>query len=215
MDRNDDGVKRSPGGGVFAAFLDNESVLRSFLRRISPSLHDVDDIAQETILRALQAEKERLIEEPRAYLFSIARNVVRDALDRKSRSIIDFIEDFGAESVLSDEPLVDEQVDSRRRMVLFWEAVSTLPAQCQQVFVLKKVYGYSHKEISKKLGISISTTEKHAAAGLKRCSDFLKDRLAEAGGETPRDGRKISAVGGERAGAGSDVKSDEEGRSHA
>lgn len=184
MRKQDQGGKKRAGrAGVFAVFLDNESILRAFLRRISPSSFDIDDITQETIMRALQAEKQREIEQPRAYLFSIARNVVKDALDRKSRSIIDFIEDFGDENVLSDEPLVDDQVDSRQRMTLFLEAVATLPEQCQQVFVLKKVYGYSHQEISKRLGISISTTEKHVAAGLKRCSEFLREELAE-GGET-------------------------------
>lgn len=185
-----DNEGRRSRGGVFAAFRDNESILRAFLRRISPASFDIDDIAQETILRALQAEKEREIDQPRAYLFSIARNVVRDALDRKSRSIIDFIEDFGQENVLSNEPLVDEQVDTRQRMVLFMEAVATLPEQCQQVFVLKKVYGYSHQEISKWLGISISTTEKHAAAGLRRCSDYMKCRQEEACG-----GPRLSRTG--------------------
>ncbi len=33
---------------------------------------------------------------------------------------------------------------------------------------MKKVYGYSMKEIASKLDISPSTVEKHVAAGLKR-----------------------------------------------
>jgi len=168
-------------GGIFSVFREQEAALRRFLRRISPSSSDIDDIAQETILRALQAERERDILQPKAYLYMIARNVVRDALDKKSRSVIDFIEDFAPESVSSNEPLVEDQVDGRQRMLLFWEAVATLPEQCQQVFVLKKVYGYSHAEISRQLGISVSTTEKHVAAGLRRCVDFLDRRLADPG----------------------------------
>ena len=53
------------------------------------------------------------------------------------------------------------------------------PPQCQKVFVLKKVHGYSHKEIAKELEISISTVEKHAASGLKRCSEYME--LHQAG----------------------------------
>lgn len=179
--------KKNSEGGIFLVFREQEAALRRFLRRISPSASDIDDIAQETILRALQAEKERDILQPKAYLYTIARNVVRDAMDKKSRSVIDFIEDFAPETVSSNEPLVEDQVDGRQRMLLFWEAVATLPEQCQQVFVLKKVYGYSHAEISRQLGISVSTTEKHVAAGLRRCSDFLDRRLSEAGsGEEKR-----------------------------
>lgn len=178
-------------GGIFSVFREQETGIRRFLSRISPSGSDIDDITQETILRALQAERKREIQEPKAYLYMIARNVVRDALDKKSRSLIDFIEDFAPETVSSNEPPVEDQVDSRQRMLLFWEAVATLPEQCQQVFVLKKVYGYSHAEISRKLGISVSTTEKHVAAGFRRCSDFLNKRLAEDPpvGETSRRGR--------------------------
>lgn len=173
--------KRGAESGIFSVFREQEAALRRFLRRISPASSDIDDIAQETILRALQAERERDILQPKAYLYMIARNVVRDAMDKKSRSVIDYIEDFAPESVSSNEPLVEDQVDGRQRMLLFWEAVASLPQQCQQVFVLKKVYGYSHVEISRQLGISVSTTEKHVAAGLKRCVDFLGRRLADSG----------------------------------
>lgn len=165
---------------VFAAFRENESILKRFLRRFTSSVHDIDDICQETILRALEAEKSRDIREPRAFLFGVTRNIVRKKLDRESRSVIDFIADFTPQEYLSDEPSVEESIDSRERMLLFMEAVATLPGQCQRVFVLKKVYGYSHKEIAGALGISISTVEKHVAAGLKRSSDYMQWK-AEAG----------------------------------
>ena len=161
------------------AFSANESVIRRFLRRFTSNAHDIEDITQETILRALQAEKNQEILEPRAFLFGIARNVARKELAKKSRSIVDFIEDFGAREYISHEPSVEEGLEGRQRMLLFAEAVATLPAQCQKVFVLKKVYGYSHQEIAKQLGISISTTEKHVAAGLKRCSEFMDRRVQE------------------------------------
>ncbi len=167
---------------VFAVFQDNESIIKKFLRRFTSSPQAIEDITQETILRALQAEKAREIQEPRAFLFGIAKNVARKELERKSQSIIDFIGDFSGQEYISTEAAIDDCVDSRQRMLLFWEAVATLPAQCQRVFVLKKVYGYSHKEIAKTLGISISTTEKHVAAGLKRCSEYLAQAAGESGG---------------------------------
>ncbi|MCB1674664.1 MAG: helix-turn-helix domain-containing protein [Halioglobus sp.] len=81
-------------------------------------------------------------------------------------------------------------------MLLFTEAAKTLPAQCQRVFLLKRVYGYSHKEIARELGISISTVEKHAAAGLKRCLEYMTRhaesatmRAAGGGGKTQAGAR--------------------------
>jgi len=157
-------------------FSENESILRKFLRRFTSNFHDIEDITQETILRALNAEKKTDIEQPRAFLFGIARNVARKELEKKSKSIIDFIEDFDTKEYISNEPSQEKSLEGRQRMLLFMEAAATLPAQCQKVFVMKKVYGYSHQEIAKQLGISISTTEKHVAAGLKRCSEFMDRR---------------------------------------
>jgi DNA-binding CsgD family transcriptional regulator len=39
--------------------------------------------------------------------------------------------------------------------------------------VLKKVYGYSQKEIALSLSISENTVEKHIATGIKRCSHYM------------------------------------------
>ena len=162
------------GSRIFKVFVENEVFIKRFLRRYSSNSHDIDDISQETILRALNAEKKKEIHEPKAFLFGVAKNIARKSLDKKSKSLIDFIADFGDQEYLSNEPAVDEALDSKRKMLLFWEAVAELPQQCQKVFVLKKVHGYSHKDIAKSLEISISTVEKHVATGLKRCSEYME-----------------------------------------
>jgi RNA polymerase sigma-70 factor (ECF subfamily) len=56
------------------------------------------------------------------------------------------------------------------------------------VFVLKKVYNYSQKEISEELGISVSTVEKHTALGIRRCRTYLQNRQLED--EKGREGAK-------------------------
>ncbi len=57
---------------MMAAFVDSEPVLRKFMRRFTSNHHDIEDYTQETILRALKAEKNNNeIDEPRAYLFGI------------------------------------------------------------------------------------------------------------------------------------------------
>ena len=166
---------------MMAAFVDSEPVLRKFMRRFTSNHHDIEDYTQETILRALKAEKTNEIDEPRAYLFGIAKNVARKEITRKSKNIIGFIEDLAPKEYVSNEPSLEESINGRERMAIFAQAVASLPAQCQKVFILKKVYGYSHKEISKKLNISISTTEKHVAAGLKRCKEFIDMRMQDLG----------------------------------
>ncbi|MEM1140972.1 MAG: RNA polymerase sigma factor [Pseudomonadota bacterium] len=158
---------------MFSTFAENESTLRRYLRRFTSNTSDIEDICQETVLRALQAEKRREIEEPRGFLFGIARNVVRSELERQSRSLLQFVENFTPDTEQSNNPSTEQILDARKQMIRFTEAAATLPAQCQKVFLMKKVYGYSHKEIADNLGISVSTVEKHVAAGFKRTLDYL------------------------------------------
>ena len=130
---------------------------------------DVDDLTQETVVRALEAEQRTEIREPKRFLIGIAKNVARSEIERQSRSIVGLLEDVTPSGFISDEPSVEAEVDSRRRMEVFARAIGELPPQCQKVFVLKYLYGASHKEISSKLDIAISTVEKHVAMGLRRC----------------------------------------------
>ncbi len=163
---------------IFGVFQANKGLIASVVRRYSLHQLDIADITQETILRALEAEKRTEIREPRRFLVGIAKNIARSELERRSKMTLDVLDDFSLETYVSDEPPVDDVVDGRHRMQVFWEAVSTLPPQCQKVFVLKNVYGASHKEIAQKLDIAVSTVEKHVALGLRRSREMMLRALS-------------------------------------
>ena len=173
-------VADQSGSRIFGVFEANKGLIASVLRRFRLSQIDIADLTQETILRALEAEKRTEIKEPRRFLVGIAKNVARAELERRSKMTTSLLDDFDPDSYVSDEPAVDDAVDTRRRMQVFGAAIATLPPQCQKVFVLKHVYGASHKEIAGKLDIALSTVEKHVALGLKRCREqILKEQTAE------------------------------------
>jgi RNA polymerase sigma-70 factor (ECF subfamily) len=74
----------------------------------------------------------------------------------------------------------------------FCQAVRLLPIQCRKVFVLKKVYGFSQKEIAKQLTLSESTVEKHIALGIKRCTLFMRKNIMS----TPKTQHPTKQKGG-------------------
>ncbi|MDE0451458.1 MAG: RNA polymerase sigma factor [Gammaproteobacteria bacterium] len=168
-------MKVGKTSAVLDAFQSKERLIRAFVRRFFNDAHILEDICQETITRALEAEKVRRIEKPDAFVFGVARNIVRTQLDVQSRSVLDLVDEFAPEDIVEDGPSVEQTASDRERMQRFVTSVLKLPRQCQRVFILKKVYGYSHREISAKLGISISTIEKHVAAGMKRCREDFDD----------------------------------------
>ena len=155
------------------AFRDEEARLRSYLGRFIEGGHDIEDVCQETMLRSLEAATRQTVRNPAAFLFGIARNIVRRRFERKSRSLIDLVADFTPDDHVADPRPLDDIMDEQERLARYDEAIARLPPQCRRVYVLAKVYGYSHREISGMLNISVKTVENHVAAGLKRCRDAL------------------------------------------
>jgi len=56
------------------------------------------------------------------------------------------------------------------------KAIQGLPDRCRQVFTLRKVYGYSQKEIASRMNISEHTVEQHLTKAARRCAQALFDQ---------------------------------------
>lgn len=163
---------------LLRAFLENERGIKRFLSKFLMRSQDVDDVAQETFLRAFAAEAKHNVLAPRAFLYRVAKNLALNERARAVNTITDSLENSnGADSVgAEDQPTGEEIVHSQQKMALFAEAVSLLPPQCRRVFLLRKVHGLSQTDIARRLGISAGTVEKHISVGLLRCRDHLRQR---------------------------------------
>ncbi len=162
--------------GLSAVFLEHQSSLKRFIARFFSRPQDVEDVVQEAYLRAFGAVKSgEDIRSPKAFLFRIAKNVALNELATKSRRLTDYIEDSTAQDVIDKGSSAEDQVMGQEKLAMFCGAVASLPEQSRRAFLMRKVYGLSHKEISERLGISISTVEKHVASGLLRCSAYLRE----------------------------------------
>lgn len=150
-----------------------QAKLKRYLRRFLERSEDIEDIAQESFVRVLEAGSKGEIAYPKAYLYRTACNLALNAIGRKAYRLENSIEDLFASDVISEGPSLEDQVSAQRRFERFCHAVSELPEQCRKTLVLRKVYGYSQREVAETLGISISTVEKHLAKGLLRSAQFL------------------------------------------
>ncbi len=152
-------------------FLSMRAALAHAASKIVP-VHEVEDIVQETYVKLCLVKNPERIQHPKSYLYQMAQNLARDhvksSVNRLSDSF-DTIEDF----VVNRDDEVYRDAVSSEEFREFCEAVRHLPLQCRRAFVLKKVYGYSQKEIAKALNIAESTVEKHVALGLLRCAERM------------------------------------------
>jgi RNA polymerase sigma-70 factor (ECF subfamily) len=173
---------------ISGAYLEHRTFLKRFLSRFLSSPEDIEDVVQETFLRAYNAESQGAdIHSPKAFLFQIARTLAFKELGKRSRLIISYIEDLAATEIICEESSVEDRVAERERLAVFCKAAAGLPLQCRRAFLLRKVYGFSQKEISREMNISVSTVEKHLATGLIRCSAYMA-----AHGYAPARGRAVS-----------------------
>ncbi|MFL6604466.1 MAG: RNA polymerase sigma factor [Steroidobacteraceae bacterium] len=158
--------------------LDIESVLRACLYRYTRNNSDVDELLQEVYARVLLAGSadEPEIRSVRAFALTIARNVAFDWLRHRQVVPIELVADMEALETLDEAEQIDEIVNSHQELAQLIAAIQALPERCRQVFTLRKVYGYSQKEIATRMNISENTVEQHLTKSARRCAQALFDQ---------------------------------------
>ena len=126
--------------------------------------------------QAYIAEQQKEIEQPKAYLFRIAKNLALTQLTRKSEKITDYLEECGASVVIESGAAADSEVEAEESLGLYCEALAALPEKCRQVFLLRKVHGLAHKEIAERMSLSVSSVEKYLFRGVLDCKAFVQER---------------------------------------
>lgn len=154
----------------------HEGSLRAYLRGVFPSVHDVEDVVQESFLRVWRARSERSISYAKTFLFQVARHLAVDLIRHERRSPFIPVTDFEATAVMESGPNAAEQSSTRQEVALLLEAIDSLPARCREIVILRKLQGVSQKEIAARLSLSEQTVQVQVARGVKRCEKFLRHR---------------------------------------
>ena len=153
-------------------------IARLVMRIVPPN--EVEDIVQETYVRICGVDDKEVIRKPRSYLFRTARNLALDHIKRSESRLTAGadIDGLPLEDLLAPSELdpTYAQVASDEEFALFCEAVRSLPRQCRRAFVLKKVYGYTLKEIMAEMDLGRPTVETHIINGTKRCVRYMRNR---------------------------------------
>jgi RNA polymerase sigma factor (sigma-70 family) len=152
------------------------STLRSFLRRRYPSLSEVDDVVQESLLKTLLAGRKGKLVSVKGFLFTVAINSTLSLFRRRK-----FISDTPAGEttalrVLEDGADVVETVCAYDELAVIADAIAQLPERCRQIVTLRLIHGLEYIAIARQLGVSVSTVRVQVARGMARCAEFLRER---------------------------------------
>ncbi|UTA46922.1 sigma-70 family RNA polymerase sigma factor [Simiduia sp. 21SJ11W-1] len=167
------GAANAHDPALAALFQEYTPLLKRFLWARVHHDDDVADLLHETYER-LQRHGERVdLSRARSLLFTIARNLVIDRARHQKVSEVDAGVDV--ESLMDPLPTPEQRAIDQEAIDQLNRVIEALPPQCRRVFVMRKIHQFSQKAIAEKLGISVSTVEKHVAAGMRQCRSLLQD----------------------------------------
>ncbi|WP_457798455.1 RNA polymerase sigma factor [Methylocystis sp. S23] len=155
-------------------FLSNRAVLLRYLaRKVGSS--DAPDLLQETFVRVVRLEKPETINDPSAFLKTIATNLARDFM-RRRKTEARYIQfgDYVVEAPSPDAP-PDERMEYERKSLLLRSAVASLPPRSRQVFTLHVYEDVPLHEIARRLEISDRMVRKHISVALRTCRAALRN----------------------------------------
>ncbi len=159
--------------GLFSQY---QTSLRTFMRLRLACPEDREDIVQELFYRLARVEglEEKLNEHenPRAYLFSIANNLVTDYNRRQAvRQPWEHAHGEGTgEPVRGASP--EDIVSSHQQMDQIKAVMKTLTPQCRAALVLKRFHQMTYQEVSAAMGISPSRVEKYIIRAMKALAEI-------------------------------------------
>jgi RNA polymerase sigma-70 factor (ECF subfamily) len=159
----------------FAAEVQPHSApLRSYLRRAFPSVPDVDDVVQESLLRLWRVRAGQPIRSARAFLFGVARRLAIDVIRGGHAAPLVEFSDAAAVTVLDAALDPAEAASLRHEMALLAAAIDTLPARCREIVVLRKLDGLTHREIAARLGLAEETVQVQIGRGMDKIALYLR-----------------------------------------
>ena len=154
-------------------YLANRESIRRFLAARVGIAHEADDLLQELFLKISRFEPAEEVRDPVSYLFRTAMNLAHDRRRERQRAVSREASwadarhvTVGAETV-DETPSAEAAYGARQRLAAVHKALEEVSVQCRRVFVLHKLEGLSHQQVSVKLGISRSTVEKHMHTALR------------------------------------------------
>ncbi|MFT3780958.1 MAG: sigma-70 family RNA polymerase sigma factor [Nibricoccus sp.] len=162
-----------PSDWASSELLVHSSALRSYLSSRFPSLPDIDNIVQESLVRVSRLHERDHVESPKGLLFTTARNLALDVVRRQSVVAFEPLAENPDSSVYISDGNTHDQIKQKEEFALLTEAIQTLPEGCRRVLTLRVAYGLTQKEIALRLQISENTVEKHMSTGIRRCRDFF------------------------------------------
>jgi len=156
-----------------------KSKLYRYIFFISKSEVIAEELVHDVFLKLWTQQKSLTeVENPAAYIYTIARNKAMDHLKKvaRERKMLDQV--WNAIGEIHDD--TQEIIEANESSRLIKQAINGLTPQKQLIYQLSRDEGLNHEQIAQKLNLSKSTVNNHLVESLKQIKAFLLRNSPEA-----------------------------------
>ena len=156
--------------------LPHEAEARTFIRAAALNPAEEDDIVQEVYCRLLEIGSAARPRDGRGLLLQTVQDAIQDYLHQSTVVRIDIssiVQSVAAPEAINSPEFI---AHDRRLLAEVREAMTALPHRCREVFELRKLWGLTQKDVSRRLNLSEKTVEKETTRGLRLIMLAMADR---------------------------------------
>jgi RNA polymerase sigma-70 factor (ECF subfamily) len=157
-------------------YADHHGWLKAWLRRRLGDAHRAADLAHDTFLRLLSRQEQLALDEPRAFLTTVARRVLANHWRREQLEQA-YLETLG----LYPEDLAPSPEERAILLETLFEIdtlLDGLPVAVKRAFLMSQLDGLSQRQIAEQLGITERTVRRHLTRAAQQC--YFADVFAPA-----------------------------------
>lgn len=154
-------------------FQQHAAELTGYLNRRLQSPELAAELCQEVYLRLRRVPRHQALDNPRAFLFRIARNLLIDHLRQQNGQPTAITLQEAAEDLESPAPDPETAASDAQVLDSLREALGELPHHVRQALLWNRLEGLTQKEIAGRLGVSERMVGKYILRALNHCQARL------------------------------------------
>jgi RNA polymerase sigma-70 factor (family 1) len=160
---------------IATVYQQHQNELICYTARITDCRDTAEDIIQESFIILFRELKQQHVENPRAFLFRVAKNLAFDHLKHKKVTTNYAQAQYPILESTIEAPSIEQVMVEHQDIDLMRQVIDELPPRCRDTFILNKIHEMSYNEVAQHTGISESGVEKHIMKGLRHCRSRLKN----------------------------------------
>ena len=160
-DKIPDAKSGSSGKFVESIFRQYNNALRKYLMQRLGCQEDVDEIAQEVFLRLLRYNKIEKLKNPKAFVFQIAVNLLKDRASSKYMRLLNRHVSISDVDLVSTSPSPESLLESKEAVTRIYRVLENVKPEARRVFILHRFKGLTYNKIASEVGISKRRVKYH------------------------------------------------------